>query len=297
VSEYTGVFILGAYLVAWLLLLLASRLTPLSKHVIFLREYWWLYIPLISWLFMVFPLVLPPIPLGPIALSLAWSRRRFFPFYRRGCEYLGKVDKQRGFPMGWLVNVWSNLLDMVTLGLAQLFATASLLREMIQRDGTEEERAEEDPATWVLKRLLWGNVFFIAAYIVCPGYLYAPLLVRMDKRYGLYGPVPVPSAEEVVAPSPDAATGEALLRELPTESLVSEGVVPVGARQVEKVVVSRAELDPSGTVGQAVPDDAKRRQRRTLIIVLAVIAVLVIICVACAGLGFLGTLLNLGSGR
>ena len=254
------------------------------------------YIPLISWLFMVFPLILPPIPLGPIALSLAWSRRRFFPFYKNGCEYLGKVEKQRGFPMGWLANVWINLYDMVTLGLAQLFATASLLREIIQRDGTEEERAEEDPATWVLKRLLLGNVFFIAAYIVCPGYIYAPLLIRMDRRYALYGPLPLPSEEELVAPPPKALTAEAMAGELETASLLSEAAVPVWPRQPE-AVVSPAELELSGAVGQAVPDDAKQRQRRTLIIVLAVIAVLVIICVACAGLGILGTLLTLGSAR
>jgi hypothetical protein len=185
-NNNSGIIILAVILGIWLLLFIAARFTPLSKQILFLKEYWWLNIPLISWLLTVFPLVLPPIPLGPIALSLAWSRRRMFAFYKKGCEYLGKPEAKHAFPWGWMVNLMINLWDMATLGLAQLFATASLLKEMIQKDGTEAERAEIDPVWWCFKWLLMGNVFFLAAYFTCPGIIFAPLLIRMEQHYELH---------------------------------------------------------------------------------------------------------------
>ncbi|MCX6844400.1 MAG: hypothetical protein NTX53_19230 [candidate division WOR-3 bacterium] len=60
---------LAAYLGLWGVLLTAAKLTPLRKRLILRGDCWWLYIPLVSWLMMVFPLILP-IPLGPIGLAL-----------------------------------------------------------------------------------------------------------------------------------------------------------------------------------------------------------------------------------
>ena len=296
-NDYTALIVVAAYLGIWGLLFLASRLTPLSKYLIFLRDYWWMYLPLVSWLFLVFPLILPPIPLGPIALSLAWSRRRMFPFYRRGCEFLRKAEKSYGFPWGWMVNVGVNLYDMATLGLSQLFATAALLREMIERDGTEAERAEADPVQWVWMRLLVGNVFFIAAYLVCPGYAFAPLLLRMEKRYALYGTPPRPLWEEEAEPSwPEVAR-----EEIPSEPAVVETAdqlaAPAPAQEWEalavpgepEIVQSAEAWGAAIQTGPVAYEDESRKRRRTLIIV-AVVVVVAVVCLACMGCGLLGML-------
>jgi hypothetical protein len=149
------------------------------------RKYWYLYIPVISWLLMVFPLVLPFVPLGPmgLALSLAWSRRRMFPFYRDVFDYLHKpLPERRGFGR-WFDNVCVNIVDLISLGLAQLLGTAALLGEMIRRDGTVQEKAEPNPLFWVLKWLLIGNALFLAAYVVCPGLLFGPVVRRIERFY------------------------------------------------------------------------------------------------------------------
>jgi len=195
----------------WLLLFLLARFTPLSKRLILLKKYWGLYIPLLSWVFTVFPLVLPPIPLGPIALSFAWSRRRLFPSYKQGCEHLGKVEQKQGCLAGYLVNFFINVLDLLTLGLAQLFATALLLREMIRKCGTEAERAESDPVSWCTKWLLLGNVVFLAIYLVAPGYIFAPLVQRMENHFVLHPPAPQPPEGEGAAGQ--SVTGQAPGRE------------------------------------------------------------------------------------
>ncbi|MCX6841522.1 MAG: hypothetical protein NTX53_04455 [candidate division WOR-3 bacterium] len=77
----------------------------------------------------------------------------------------------------------TNAVDMFSLGLAQLFATAKLLGRMIAEDGSEEERARMDPVTMVSLWLLVGNALFLAIYVVAPGYAFAPLLRRMDEHY------------------------------------------------------------------------------------------------------------------
>jgi hypothetical protein len=158
-----------------------SALPPEEVSLQNLRSrYWWLYIPLISWLFLVFPLVLPPIPLGPIAISVAWNRREWMPFLKKGMACIGRQRKQNGFPLGWFVNFLANLLDMATLGLSTLFVTAELLGAVISRHGTQEERMQTSPILWVMKWLLLGNVVFLAVYISCPGFIYEKLLIRLE---------------------------------------------------------------------------------------------------------------------
>jgi WD40 repeat protein len=179
-ANYTLLFIiLGAYIGFWLLLFLLSRFTPLSKQLVFLKKYTWLYLPFVSWLLTIFPLVLPPLPLGPIQISLAWSRRRMFPFYDAMCQYLGRVEPKRGFPAGWLHNVGVNIGDLLTLGLAQLFSTASLLDEIIKKNAGSEHK-KMSPSGLLIMWLFLGNVVFLAIYIVCPGYIFAPLLKRWE---------------------------------------------------------------------------------------------------------------------
>ncbi len=143
------------------------------------KKYWWLYIPVISWLFFVFPLLFA-LPLGPIILGVAFSRRRLFSFYKKGCEHLGEKEKDRGIAYRTYVNFY----DILTLGLSQLFATARLLREMIQQDGTEAERSQIDPLLWCWKWLGIANVAFIAIYVICPGIVYEPLLSRLEGHLG-----------------------------------------------------------------------------------------------------------------
>lgn len=153
-------------------------------------RYGWLYIPFLSWIALVFPLILPPIPLGPIAVSLSWNRREWMSHIRRAMAHLGRVRKQYGFPWGWVVNVCVNLLDLFTGGLSHLFITAELLNTMIKEDGTDEERAQTDPVLWVLKWLVLGNVVFLALYVVCPGFIFQKLLTRLEEHlYHQYRPV------------------------------------------------------------------------------------------------------------
>ena len=180
-NNHTLSAIFFSYMGVWLFLFMAAQFKLFPKHLIFLQQYWWLYLPFVSWLFTVFPLILPPLPLGPVSLSLARSRRRMFSFYKEGAEYLRKEEKEHDFPWGYFLNVMINLWDIATLGLSQLFATASLLQELILKYGTVEEQTEINPVSFCYKWLLLGNVLFIAAYIACPGVIFAPLLVRMEK--------------------------------------------------------------------------------------------------------------------
>jgi len=163
-----------------------TRAVPLDIR----RQYRWLYLPLLAWVILVFPLVLPPIPIGPLAFSLAWNRREYMSHINRAMAHLGRQRKKAGFPMGWLVNVFVNLFDMVTLGLSTLFVTAELVSAMIKQDGSPEERAEIDPVAWAFKWLFLGNVVFLALYIACPGLIYERLLTRLERHlYTQYKPV------------------------------------------------------------------------------------------------------------
>lgn len=146
------------------------------------KQYGVFFLPFLSWIGLVFPLILPPIPLGPLALSLSWNRRLYMSHMRRGITHLGRVQKTYEFPMGWLANVGVNLVDLATLGLSHLFITAELLDAMIKQDGTPEERSEISPLTWVIKWLLIGNVIFVAVYIVCPGLILKKLFARLEKH-------------------------------------------------------------------------------------------------------------------
>jgi len=153
-------------------------------------QYSWLFIPFLSWVGLVFPLILPPIPLGPIMVSLSWNRREWMSHIRRAMSHVGRKRKEHEFPMGWIVNVGVNLMDMATLGLSHLFITAELLSAMIKEDGTKEERAEIDPVMWVLKWLVLGNVVFVGAYVLCPGLIFKPLLTQLENHLFLQYKIP-----------------------------------------------------------------------------------------------------------
>ena len=158
-------------------------------HIELNKQYWWLHVPVLSWVGLVFPLILPPIPVGPIVFSLSWNRREWMSHLRRGMASIGRKRKEYSFPLGWFVNVGVNLIDLASFGLSHLFVTAQLLSKMIHKKGSEQERAEIDPVMWVLKWLVLGNVVFLALYIVYPGYIFGKLLTRFERHlYYQYKP-------------------------------------------------------------------------------------------------------------
>jgi len=144
------------------------------------QKYRWLFIPVLSWLGLVFPLVLPPIPLGPIEFSIAWNRRGWMSHITRSLSALGKKRKTYVFPLGWCVNVFINLVDMATLGLSHLFVTASLHDQLAKKAGTNDPHGDFSAVAWVSKWLLLGNVVFVMVYIVCPGLLFRRILLSME---------------------------------------------------------------------------------------------------------------------
>jgi len=147
------------------------------------KRYFWLYIPAVSWVLLVFPLVLPPMPIGPLAVSMAWNRRlEWMSFVRRSMADLGRKPPQRGFPMGWFANVGVNALDLATLGLTHLFVAAELLGALIEKDGDDAERAEIRPVTWAIKWLVLGNVVFLLIYVLCPGLILERMIFRIEKH-------------------------------------------------------------------------------------------------------------------
>jgi len=147
------------------------------------KRHFWLYIPFLSWVALVIPLVLPWIPMGPIAISFSWNRREWMPHIRRCMSHLGRKRLQLGFPFGWFVNVGINLADLATLGLTHLFITGRLLQAMIEQDGTDQERAEIPPVKWITRWLLITNIGFIGLYIACPGIIFERLLVRVEEHF------------------------------------------------------------------------------------------------------------------
>ena len=146
------------------------------------QKYWWLFIPVLSWLGLVFPLVLPPIPLGPIEVSVAWNRRDWMSHITRSLSALGKKRKTYGFPLGWCVNAFINLVDMATLGLSHLFVTARLHDELAKKARINEPHGDFSAVTWVSKWLIMGNVVFVVVYVACPGLLFRRILLSMEEH-------------------------------------------------------------------------------------------------------------------
>ncbi len=141
--------------------------------------YWWLYVPVLSWLGMIVPLILPPVPLGPVAVSFAWNRTHLMPWYRRGRVLAERPITTLGFPLGWLVNVLVNCFDCCTLGLRPLFETAALLSLL----HGQQHQGTGTPAGpgWLWKWLLITNVGFLVAYVVCPGLLFERFVVGIEQ--------------------------------------------------------------------------------------------------------------------
>jgi len=135
-------------------------------------RYVWLRIPVISWLILVFPLILPPIPLGPIQLSLSWDRFEEADLVKRARRFVGRPGRALGFPMGWVVNVIMNLVDLGTLGLRSAFM-AAWLADKVNAKATESAvvKQKSGHVSWLLKCLLFGNVPFLASWIVYPGWV------------------------------------------------------------------------------------------------------------------------------
>ncbi len=143
------------------------------------KRYWWLYVPFLSWVGLVFPLVLPPIPLGPIFITIAWDRREWMPHLKRGKAHLGE-NPPYGFPFGWFRNVFMNLTDLCTFGLTHLFITAAMVDRMERADADAEMPPKPSLVAWAFRWLLLGNIGFIAAYIACPGLLFRRALRRFE---------------------------------------------------------------------------------------------------------------------
>jgi len=157
------------------------------------KHYIWLYLPVLSWLCLVFPLVFIPIPvfvLGPIGIALfpSTTRRKSISFFRRSYARVGRRPPSANSTamFRWTDDAFINLFDIATLGLSNLFVAAGLLKEMIDKEGSEEERAEPDPVGWLLKWLLIGNIPFIAAYILCPGLIFEQILYRLERHLYLH---------------------------------------------------------------------------------------------------------------
>ena len=135
-------------------------------------RYGWLKIPVLSWLMLVFPLVLPPIPLGPIAVSLAWDRFEGVDLVKRAKRFIGRPVKALGFPWGWLVNFFINLVDLATLGLRSAFMAASLADEVNAKAAAHgNAQTTSNHVAWLTKWLLLGNVAFLATWVIYPGWV------------------------------------------------------------------------------------------------------------------------------
>ncbi|MHB1315805.1 MAG: hypothetical protein ACYCX2_10020 [Christensenellales bacterium] len=142
-------------------------------------RYAMLQIPFVSWVLLVFPLILPPIPIGPIAVSLAWNRFEQMELVRRARRFINRPAKEFGFPAGWLVNFFINMADIITLGLRSAFAAASLADKVDYR--ANRNTPPQNNVKWLVKWLFLGNVFFLAAWIVFPGWVLLHLVRNMEQ--------------------------------------------------------------------------------------------------------------------
>ena len=145
-------------------------------------RYAWLQFSLLLWLLLVFPLILPPIPLGPIAFSAAWNRFEELGIVKRARRFIGQPLKSAGFPMGWLVNVFINIIDIASLGLRSAFM-AAWLADQVNAKATKlgVGQASKGNVTWLLKWLLLGNVVFLAIWIVYPGWVLSRFVFNIEQ--------------------------------------------------------------------------------------------------------------------
>ncbi len=102
--------------------------------------------------------------------------------YHSLAEGFGRKRGTFGFPIGWLVNVFINLMDLVTLGLSHLFITASLHDELARKTATTRRQEGFSAVAWVTKCVLLGNVPVIIAYMACPGLFFGKILLSMEEH-------------------------------------------------------------------------------------------------------------------
>jgi hypothetical protein len=156
-------------------------------------RYIWVRIPLLSWVMLVFPLILPPIPLGPIEISISWNRFEEVALVKRARRYIEHPINPPGFPMGWLVNVIINIIDIATLGLRSAFM-AAWLADRVNAKAINSEQGEKSPSNiaWLAKWLLLGNAVFIAVWIILPGRVLERFIRQIETRlYEAYNALPV----------------------------------------------------------------------------------------------------------
>ena len=156
-------------------------------------RYVWLRIPVISWLILVFPLVLPPIPLGPVQFSLSWDRFEEVDLVKRARRFSSRPGRALTFPMGWVVNLILNLVDLATLGLRSAFMAAWLADE-VNAKATERGGGEaiSSQVKWLVKWLLLGNVVFLAAWVIYPGWVLLRFVESIEHAlYAAYNAEPV----------------------------------------------------------------------------------------------------------
>ena len=145
-------------------------------------RYTWLQFSLLLWLLLVFPLILPPIPIGPISFSAAWNRFEELGIVKRARRFIGQPLKSAGFPMGWLVNVFINIIDIASLGLRSAFM-AAWLADQVNAKATKlgVSQPRKGNIAWLLKWLLLGNVVFLAIWIVYPGWVLSRFVYNIEQ--------------------------------------------------------------------------------------------------------------------
>jgi len=130
-----------------------------------------LRIPILSWIALIFPLVLPPIPIGGFQFSASWDRFEEMELVKRARRFLGKATTDHGVGMQWVVNVIINLLDIASLGLRSAFMAASLADEVnVKSASSRAGQAATSHVGWLLKWVLLGNVVFLAIWVIYPGW-------------------------------------------------------------------------------------------------------------------------------
>jgi len=152
-----------------------------------------LRIPLVSWIMLVFPLVLPPIPLGPIVFASSWDRFEEVDLVKRARRFADRPGPSHGFLVRWLVNTMSNLIDIATLGLRSAFMAAWLADAVNAKSAKSSGvKSTGSHIGWLLKWLLLGNVIFLAVWVVYPGWVLLRFVNSMEQAlYDAYRAEPL----------------------------------------------------------------------------------------------------------
>jgi thiol-disulfide isomerase/thioredoxin len=83
--------------------------------------------------------------------------------------------------MEWIINVFINIIDLGTLGLRSAFM-AAWLADLVNARASKLAGCEPDTRNveWLLKWLLLGNVVFLVAWIVYPGWVLCRFAESME---------------------------------------------------------------------------------------------------------------------